>query len=731
MPVQVRLIKRINLINIAGIVGELKGHYTTGVGPLCLITRSPLVVKPAPRSTPTYDDLSRKEIATGLRRNLPSELVQLPIFVVFKFATARKLGGKRSKLPYYVVSKRLRSGEHGTPSDRSNLVNFGQALRLFEKDDTWSGIGACALEDNNLIFVDLDNCFDPKTGTLTEVANELLSWNTYAELSPSGRGLRLIFKGRWSSTNIKNHVVGIEIFGNKGFVTITGMVFGGKKPLRTMSSSQVMRLRELMGAASEAPPVKDTPEQPVNIPAPLTKDRFRDLRAALKYIDPDCTYADWIKVGQAIHSSSPHINGKGFPLWVGWSRRGDKFEGTSVEDMMRKWKGFKPGRGITLSTIFGMAREGGYTVKDRTLLREKTAEKLSTAGLKVLYAKDIVARPKHPIAKGLFDDHGAYLFIGRAKIGKSRILGAFVAGALSGGSVMGFKFEKKCRVLALTLEEDPDALLDRVRLYAVDPADHHRRLRISTEIEVEQAAEELRESFDWAAWVDLLLKEYRPDFVYLDTAVKLRMLWQNDPEGNRHRTITEQDYQNINWLDKAARKHGCVLVVTMHGSKRKPNMQGDFDPFDSIGTTSWSLAGCTGAIVLMDKPGRNVLEESSEQSPHRLLCLRGRYMAHGDKHYLLEDRDNGTFANLGEYHVVQASLRTSQFLAFIAESQREGAEAVTARIIAAECGCSVPTVRLNLRKFIETEQLYEGQRLEGVQNVGYRLVAARRQSHQQ
>lgn len=690
------------------------------------------MVKPAQRSTPTYDDLSRKEVAIGLRRNLPSELVKLPIFVVFKFATARKLGGKRSKLPYYVVNKRMRSGEQGTPSDRSNLVPFNEALKLYEKDHTWSGIGACALEDNNLIFVDLDNCFDPKTGTLTDIANELLGWNTYAELSPSGRGLRLIFKGRWTSTNIKNHVAGIEIFGNKGFVTITGMVFGGKKPLRTMSSSQVMRLRELMGAASEAPPAKDTPEQPANIPAPLTKDRFRDVRGALKYIDPDCAYADWIKVGQAIHSSSPHLNGKGFQLWVHWSQRGDKFADTSLQEMAYKWKKFKPGRGLTLSTLFGMAREGGYNnVKDRALFTERRTTKLLRSNLKLLGVEDIVPRPKRPIAEGLFDDHGAYLFIGRAKIGKSRVLGAFVAGALSGGSVMGFKFKKKCRVLALTLEEDPDSLLDRVRLYAVDPADHHRRLRISTEVEVEQAAEELRDSFDWSTWVDTLLKEYHPDFVYIDTAVKLRMLWQNDPESNRKRTITEQDYQNISWLDKAARKHGCVLVATIHGSKRKMNAQGDFDPFDSIGTTSWSLAGCTGAIVLMDKPGRNVLEESSEQSPHRLLCLRGRYMAHGDKHYLLEDRDNGTFANLGEYHVVQASLRTSQFLAFIARAQQEGAEAVTARTIAAECGCSVQTVYLNLRKFIDTEQLYEGQRLEGVQNVGYRLVAARRQNRQQ
>lgn len=731
MPVDISLVKQINLISMAGIVAELKGHYTIRAGPSPLLNHTEcLVVKPAQRSTPTYDDLSRREIAIGLRRNLPAELIKLPIFVVFKFATARKVGGKRSKLPYYVVNKRMRSGEQGTPADRSNLVPFNEALKLYEKDPMWGGIGACALEDNNLIFVDLDNCFDPKTGELTEIANEIAGWGTYTELSPSGRGLRLIFKGRWTSTNIKNHSAGIEIFGNKGFVTITGMVFGGKKPLRTMSSSQVMRLRELMGAASEAPPAKGTPKQPANIPAPLTKDRFRDVSVALKYIDPDCTYADWIKVGQAIHSSSPHLNGRGFPLWLRWSQRGDKFADTSVEDMARKWKGFKPGRGLTLSTLFGMAREGGYTARDPMLRSARTTDKLAKLSLKVLEVKDIVERTKYPLAEGLFDDHGAYLFIGRAKIGKSRVLGAFVAGALSGGSVMGFKFKKKCRVLALTLEEDPDTLLSRVRLYAIDPADHHRRLRISTEVEVEQAAEELRDTMDWAAWVDALLKEYHPDFVYLDTAVKLRMLWQNDPEGNRYRTVTEQDYQNISWLDKAARKHGCVLVATIHGSKRKPSMQGDFDPFDSIGTTSWALAGCTGAIVLMDKPGHNAMD-GSEQSPHRLLCLRGRYMAHGDKYYLLEDRDNGTFANLGEYHVVQASLRTSQFLAFIAQSQQEGAEAVTARIIAAECGCSVPTVRLNLRKFIETEQLYEGQRLEGVQNVGYRLVAARRQSHQQ
>lgn len=682
----------------------------------------------------TYEQLSRQDIARNLRRNLPTELISRPIFVVFKFAPPRKPGGKRGKVPYYVVNKHMRRGEQGTPDDRSHLVKFSTALKLFEAEPRWAGIGACALEDNGLVFVDLDNCFDPTTGELTTTATEILQWGTYAEFSPSGRGLRLVFKGRWTSTNIKNHTAGIEIFGNKGFVTLTGLPFGGKpKPLRVMSSSQVMRLRELMDKGGSAGDESATPsrDELANIPAPLTKERFKDVRMALKYVDPDCTYADWIKVGQALHSSSPRVNARGFALWVRWSQRGDKFNDTSVKEMERKWQGFKPGRGVTLATLFGMAKEGGYRPSQAERKEQSTKQlELNQSSLRTLQAGDIVARVKSPLADGLFDDHGAYLFIGRAKIGKSRILGAIVAGAISGGSVLGFKFKKKCKVLALNLEEDPDALLERVRLYAVEPTEQGKRLEIATETEVEQAAEELRDDYDWAAWVDRLLKEHQPDLAYIDTAVKLRMMWQNDPEGSAHKPITEQDYQNISWLDKAARKHHCVLIATIHGSKRKPNQQGDFDPFDSIGTTSWALAGCTGAIVLMDKPGRNALEEG-DQDNHRLLCLRGRYMAHGDRHYLLEDRDNGTFVNMGEYHIVQASIRTNQFLEFIAQAQQQGSDNVPARVIAAECGCSVRTVHVNLRKFMDSDQLYNNMRLEGVQHLGYRLipVGRRRTSH--
>ena len=102
----------------------------------------------------------------------------------------------------------------------------------------------------------------------------------------------------------------------------------------------------------------------VNIPSPLTKEKAKEVRAALKHIDPDLGYEDWIKIGQALHSGSPAENSPGFKLWVKWSMQGEKFAGTSVEEMRAKWLGFKPGRGITLGTLFKRAKDGGYSARE-------------------------------------------------------------------------------------------------------------------------------------------------------------------------------------------------------------------------------------------------------------------------------------------------------------------------------------------------------------------------------
>ena len=52
-----------------------------------------------------------------------------------------------------------------------------------------------------LVGVDLDSCRDPNTGAIPEWAQEIITrFNTYAEVSPSGTGVKLFFlMGRTTS----------------------------------------------------------------------------------------------------------------------------------------------------------------------------------------------------------------------------------------------------------------------------------------------------------------------------------------------------------------------------------------------------------------------------------------------------------------------------------------------------------------------------------------------------
>jgi len=668
--------------------------------------------------TPGYESLSHKTIAAQLRRNLPLDLRSQKAFLLWKFAPPKKSGGKKNKIPYYANGS-IRHGDQGSPRDIKQLATFAEALKVFESSSKYSGVGVCAVKPNNVFFVDLDNCIDTTTGELNDVATELLRWVTYTELSPSGKGLRMVLGGN-PQFNGKNNSAGVEVFSTTGFVTFTGTPFGDRHRTRIATTTKIARLKELVGKKHDLPiPVEDDdPLSLGNIPNPLTPERYIDAKRAINHIDPDCDYDTWITVGQALHSGDRGATGKGFELWLRWSRKGQKFDNTDESEMAHKWEGFKSGKGVTLSSLFALAQQGGFNAS-KSSPPEPIPEDTKLSFYKPSTVPEVIT---NPLADGLFDNHGAYVFIGRAKIGKSRILGSIVAAAVTGTKSLGFQFNRKCKVLALTLEEDPATLLNRIRAYGVEPTEYESGLSIIDDKLAVEAAKKYSGEHDWTAWLDKMLKQIKPDLVYVDTAIKMRMVWQNDP-AYRTKNITEQDYQNASWLDEAAQKHKCVIISVIHGSKRKSIPQYNFDPFESIGTTSWTLAGCTGALVLMDKPGSNAMED--EDDGQRVFSVRGRYMPHGDKHYTLQSNDNGTFSNLGEYQLVQASIRTMEYLRAVLDIQQRTNMDVPARNVAAECGVKERTVRVLLHRFAESGELYEGMRLVGVTGSGYRLLLSK------
>src|SRR5262245_47867226 len=69
--------------------------------------------------------------------------------------------------------------------------------------------------------IDLDHCITD-AGSLSELAAEIIGYaETYAEISPSGEGIRLFARGSLDAP-LANAAPGIEVYGTGRFLTVTG-----------------------------------------------------------------------------------------------------------------------------------------------------------------------------------------------------------------------------------------------------------------------------------------------------------------------------------------------------------------------------------------------------------------------------------------------------------------------------------------------------------------------------
>ena len=80
------------------------------------------------------------------------------------------------------------------------------------------------------------------------------------------------------------------------------------------------------------------------------------IESALSVLDPDLPYDSWIRVGEGIHETT---NGSkdGLSLWNNWSRDGEKYK---VGECEYKWQSFSVVGGVTIATVFHMAKENGW-----------------------------------------------------------------------------------------------------------------------------------------------------------------------------------------------------------------------------------------------------------------------------------------------------------------------------------------------------------------------------------
>ena len=106
---------------------------------------------------------------------------------------------------------------------------FEEAIAARDRSDVFP-LGIEYILDGRLVGVDLDECLRPD-GTLEEYAARAIErLNTYTELSPSGKGIRMIYRGTIPE-NCRRSNPDVEVY-NYHAVTLTGDIYGDLKPIR-------------------------------------------------------------------------------------------------------------------------------------------------------------------------------------------------------------------------------------------------------------------------------------------------------------------------------------------------------------------------------------------------------------------------------------------------------------------------------------------------------------------
>jgi putative DNA primase/helicase len=261
---------------------------------------------------------------------VPKALVEIPRWLVWR--AKPRSNGKADKIPVSPLT-----GHPCNATDPKCLTGFAQAHDYALSDSSIAGLGFSLCREIGVIGGDLDGCVDAD-GKLSELAVELISsLGTYFEISPGGRGLRFFGYASLDKALVRPKV-GLEIYCEKRFVTITGNNLE-KTPFALENIQE--SIDRLVERYQHQSPV-------VVSPYPIVASEHID--EALKRLDPDCGYDEWIRVGMALKSTGDE---SAFNWFNDWSGLGEKYPG--LEECQRKWGSFDAEGGVTVATLYWMA----------------------------------------------------------------------------------------------------------------------------------------------------------------------------------------------------------------------------------------------------------------------------------------------------------------------------------------------------------------------------------------
>jgi RecA/RadA recombinase len=402
---------------------------------------------------------------------VPDALKDLPAWLIWKFE--ENGSSKPRKVPFYANGTR-RHGVQGRPEDRAQLVTFAEATRAAAKRNA-SGVGFAPHADFNIVALDFDNCITAD-GTIHPGVSEVLG-ASYAELSPSGKGIRALFAGQLGDLKAHGEPFGFETFSTKGFVTITGNVLpecallGNENTIApiTPEVTALCQFRFKRELAAQA--MHESNEQPLGLtPA--------QLQECLDVLPSDLNYDQWVQVGMAIHHET---QGEGFEIFDEWSQRSPKY--TDRDYSVERWNSFGRGTGrvVTARSLIHMANQHGARIslnapasmEEFDNIAQATASEASNDVAKkqqrfeVLSLSEFTSKPAPQyIVKGVLPKAELVVLYGESGSGKTFMALDMVMAIVTGSPWRGRKTKQgRCVYIAA---EGAGGFRNRVQAYVSD-----------------------------------------------------------------------------------------------------------------------------------------------------------------------------------------------------------------------------------------------------------------------
>lgn len=119
----------------------------------------------------------------NLYNNIPQYVKENGLFCCWKYEERK---GKQSKVPYNALTDKYAS------SDKPETFTDFEKACSAAAEGNYDGIGLGIFGD--ICAIDIDDCI-PEKGKLTKLANDVVAMmQSYAEVSPSGKGVRILFQ---------------------------------------------------------------------------------------------------------------------------------------------------------------------------------------------------------------------------------------------------------------------------------------------------------------------------------------------------------------------------------------------------------------------------------------------------------------------------------------------------------------------------------------------------------